>query len=210
MSAWARGAPALFAVVAAGLAAACGGGLKTVARDGYTAVLAFSEQERFPVAVRGAWKRVEGKMEGAPLVKIVRPDLGKVWQLRPTTRRLLEEKFEPTDEIVPGYPLDPQFDPEAYAHRFGSTIRRIDDAAFGLHPCDRWEMTMPSGDLATIWAARDLERLVVKIEHAKKDQTDEYQPFTTTELLDIRVGAAPKLFEKPEGYTEVKSLQELL
>jgi hypothetical protein len=51
---------------------------------------------------------------------------------------------------------------------------------------------------------------VVKIEHAKKDQSDEYQPFTVIELLDVRVGAASDLFEKPKGYTEVKTYQDLL
>ncbi len=70
-------------------------------------------------------------------------------------------------------------------------------------------MTLPSGDLVTIWAARDLDGLVVKIEHAKKDADDESQPFTTTELLDVRVGAAPSLFEKPKGFAEVKSYQDL-
>jgi hypothetical protein len=40
-----------------------------------------------------------------------------------------------------------------------------------------------------VWVARDLERLAVKIEQMKKDQSDEYQPFTTTELLDVRAGA---------------------
>jgi hypothetical protein len=71
-------------------------------------------------------------------------------------------------------------------------------------------MTLPSGDLVTIWVARDLGDLVVKIAHEKKDQGgDEYQPFTTTELLDVRVGADPDLFEKPKGYTEVKTYAEL-
>jgi hypothetical protein len=192
------------------LAAGCGGGPKTVSRDGYQAVLSFSSQERFRVAVRGESRRVEAEMDGSPIVKIMRPDLAKIWQYRPATKRLMESKWEPTDEIVPGYPLAPRFDPASYADRFGGKIRRIADEAHGLHPCDRWEMLLPSGDVVTIWAARDLERLVVKIEHAKKDQGDEYQPFTTTELLDVRVGADPDLFEKPKGYTVVPDETELL
>jgi len=192
------------------LAAACGGGLKTVAKDGYRAVLAFSKDERFEVAVRGEWKRVEARMEGAPLVKIMRPDLKQVWQVRPTTKKILDSPWTPTDEIVPGYPLEPHFDPHAYADRFGGTITRIGDAAHGLHPCDRWQMSLPSGDMVTLWVARDLEGLVVKIEHAKKDTGDEYQPFTTIELLDVRPGADPDLFEKPKGYTQVKTYQDLL
>jgi hypothetical protein len=204
----ARGA--LLLVCAAALFSRCGGGLKTVSRDGYRAILSFSKDERFEVAVRGEWKRVEAPVSGAPLVKIVRPDLKKVWQLRPSTRKVLESPWSPTDEIVPGYPLEPKFDPRAYADRFGGKIERIADAAHGLHPCDRWQMTLPSGDLVTLWAARDLERLVVKIEHSKKDQGDEYQPFAVIELLDVRVGADPDLFEKSKGYSPVSTYNDLL
>lgn len=197
------------AVLALLLASCCGGGLKTIAKDGYTAILAYSSQEKYSVAVRGEWRRIEGEADGSPLVKVARPDLKTVWQYRPKTKRLFASAWAPTDEIVPGYPLDPRFDPRAYADRFGAQIERIGDDTHGLHPCDRWRMTLPSGDVVTIWAARDLENLVVKIEHAKKDVNDESQPFTTTELLDVRVGADPDLFEKPKGYAEVKSYQEL-
>lgn len=191
------------------VATSCGGGLKTVGKDGYRAVLSFSKEERFEVAVRGEWKRVEARMSGAPLVKIMRPDLNKIWQFRPETKRILETTWRPTDEIVPGYPLEPHFDPQAYADRFGGAIKKIGDDAHGLHPCDRWRMSLPSGDQVTIWVARDLEGLVVKIEHAKKDRGDEYQPFTTTELLDVRPGAGAALFEKPKGYTSVQTDADL-
>ena len=197
------------AVLALFLASGCGGGLKTIAKDGYTAILAYSSQEKYSVAVRGEWRRIEGEADGAPLVKVARPDLKTVWQYRPKTKKLFASAWAPTDEIVPGYPLEPRFDPRAYADRFGAQIERIGDDTHGLHPCNRWRMTLPSGDVVTIWAARDLENLVVKIEHAKKDSNDESQPFTTTELLDVRIGADPDLFEKPKGFTEVKSYQEL-
>jgi hypothetical protein len=192
------------------LCVACGGGLKTIGKDGYRAILSFSPEERFQVAVRGESRRVEAPVEGAALVKIMRPDLKKVWQIRPKSKRLLEAAWLPTDEIVPGYPLEPGFDPQAYADRFGGRIERVGDEAHGLHPCDRWRMRLPSGDLVTIWAARDLGGLVVKIEHSKKDQGDEYQPFTATELLDVQVSAGEDLFEKPKGYVEVKSYAELM
>ena len=189
---------------------ACGGGLKTISKDGYRAILSFSKDERFEVAVRGQSKRVEAAVEGAPLIKITRPDLRKIWQIRPATKKVMETAWTPAEEIVPGYPLEPGFDPHAYADRFGGQIRRIGDDSHGLHPCDRWEMNLPSGDLVTIWVARDLGKLVVKIAHSKKDQGDEYQPFTATELLDVRVGADADLFEKPKSYAEVKTYAELL
>jgi hypothetical protein len=205
-----RRAAAAGAALAVLLAAACGGGLKTISKDGYEAILSFSKEERFSVAVRGEWKRVEAAVGGSQIVKVVRPDLGKVWQYRPSAKKILETAWSPTDEIVPGYPLEPKFDPQAYADRFSGKVRRIGDAAHGLHPCERWELSLPSGDAVVVWVARDLERLAVKIEQMKKDQSDEYQPFTTTELLDVRAGADPKLFEKPKGYAAVKDYQELM
>jgi hypothetical protein len=191
------------------LAAGCGGGLKTVTKDGYTGILAFAKDERFDVAVRREWKRVEGKVDGSKLVKIVRPELKKAWEFRPDKKTIREIAWSPTDEIVPGYPLEPGFDPRSYADRFGGVISRIGDDTHGLHPCDRWQLALPSGDRVTIWAARDLDKLVVKIEHMKKDQGDEYQPFTTTELLDVRVGADPDLFDPPKGYRTVKTYEDL-
>lgn len=186
-----------------------GGGPKTVTRSGYRAVLAFSPSERFELAVRGEKQRISGAFDGADLVKVLRPDLGKIWQFRPSSRKLIESPWVPTEELVPGYPLEPHFDPPAYAERFGSGLRRISDGAHGLHPCDRYEMTMPSGDRAILWVARDLEGLVVRIEHQKKDPKDEYQPVTDTQLLDVRLGAPAKLFEKPDGFAVVKTYGEL-
>ena len=190
------------------LHAGCGG-IKTVSRDGYRALLVFSARERYPIAVRGEKRRVEGNIDGSQLVKVFRPDLGKIWQYRPSTKKLFEEPWTATDEIVPGYPLEPRFDPHAYADRFGGEIKQIADGIHGIHPCDRWNMKLPSGDLVTIWAARDLEGLPVKIEHQKKDRNSEYQPFTQTELLDVRIGADEKLFEKPKGYRQVAAYTDL-
>ncbi len=193
--------------VALGLTLACGG-VRTVSRDGYRAQLVFGGQEKYAIAVRGEKKRVEGDFDGSQLVKIVRPDLKKVWQFRSSTKKLLEEPWQPTDEIVPGYPLDPAFDPQAYADRFRATVQRIDDAIAGIHPCERYLFTLPSSDRVTVWVARDLERLPVKVEHEKK-KDEELAPFKVVELLDVRIGADTELFEKPKGYTVVKSYQEL-
>jgi len=202
-------APLLLALLPLGACGEFGGGPRTVSRDGFRAVLAFSPEDRYEIAIRGNLRRVSGSVEGSDLIKILRPDLGKVWQFRPSTKKLWESAWSLTEELVPGYPLEPRFEPEAYAARFGATIRRIDDAAHGMHPCERYEMTLPSGDQVVVWVARDLERLVVRIEHSKKDTSDEHQPFTDSQLLDIRVGAPRKLFEAPGGYTRVRSFEEL-
>lgn len=196
-------------VAAATFASLHCGGPKTGSRDGYRAVLVYSTEDRFRIAVRGESVRIEGNADGSEIVKIVRPDLAKVWQFRPETKKIYESPWNPTDEAVPGYPLQPGFDVEAYADRFGAAVQRLDDSTHGLHPCERWRLTLSSGDVVTVWVARDLERLVVRIQHEKKDQGDEYQPFTDTQLLDIKVGASEKLFERPEGYATVRSYEEL-
>jgi hypothetical protein len=185
------------------------GGPKTIATHGYTALLAFSGEERYPIAWRGTMARVEGTLDGKPLVRVVRADLGKELQFRPQGTKIFEKPWNPKEEIVPGYPLEPGFSPTAYAERFGATFERLDDAVHGLHPCERYALTLPSGDLVTVWVARDLERLVVKIEHQRKEGGDEEQPFTVTELLDVRVSADEKLFEVPKNRTKVASFGEL-
>lgn len=198
------------ALLAASLlvASACGG-LRIVSKDGYRATLVFSPGEAYRIAVRGEWRRVDGDVDGAPLVKIMRPDLKKTWQFRTRSRRILEEAWSPTDEIVPGYPLEPHFDAEAYGSRFHASVRRIADVAFGGHPCDRYEMTLPSGDRVLVSTARDLERLPIRVEHEKKAAEDEFQPFLEVHLTDIRIGADADLFEKPSGYTPAASYEEL-
>jgi len=197
------------AILLVACAAACGrGGPPTPSKDGYRAVLVFSPEDRYAVAVRGESIRVEGDLEGSRLVKIARPDLGKIWQFRPETEKILEIPWKPGDEVVPGYPLAPLFDPAAYADRFGGQIEQLGDATHGLHPCELHRMTLPSGDRVILWVARDLERLVVRIEHVKKPG-DEHQPFSDIRLLDVKVGVKADFFEPPQGFQRVKTYEEL-
>ena len=201
--------PAAGALAAAVIAASACGGPRTVAHDGYRGILVYAKDTRFGISVRGERVRVTGTVDGSEIVRIVRPDLHKSWQFRPSTRRIFESAWGLTDEAVPGYPLQPGFDSAAYADRFSGKIRRIDDGTHGLHPCERWEMTLSSGDLVTIWVARDLDRLAVRIEHSKRGPGGEPQPFTDTQLLDVQVGAAEKLFEPPKGYEKVDAYEKL-
>jgi hypothetical protein len=60
-----------------------------------------------------------------------------------------------------------------------------------------------------VWAARDLERLPIRVEHVKKKTEDEFQPFLDVQLTEIRIGADESSFEKPKGYTPVKTYEEL-
>jgi hypothetical protein len=186
------------------LMAACGGP-KTVSRDGYRALLVFGTGEKYTIAVRGEKRRAEGVVDGSTIVKIVRPDLAKVWQYRPSTKKILEEKWEATDEIVPGYPLEPRFDPEAYGHRFGAAVKQIGDGVHGIHPCDRYQLALPSGDRVTVWAARDLERIPVRVEHEKKNAEGSWSLTGEIQLLDVRTGADESLFDPPKGYAPAKS-----
>ncbi|HEY6146195.1 MAG TPA: hypothetical protein VIZ69_00795 [Thermoanaerobaculia bacterium] len=187
---------------------ACGG-IRTVSKDGYRATVLFSPTEKYEIAVRGEMRRVEGTIDGGPLVKVIRPDLRRVWQFRPGSRSLLEETWSAGDEIVPGFPLEPRFDSKAYADRFRGEILKIADGVQAGHPCDRYQMDLANGDRVTIWAARDLERLPVRLVHAKKTGEDEYQPVSDVQLVNVRAGADADLFEKPKGYSPVKSYEEL-
>jgi hypothetical protein len=197
------------ALAALTFAAAFCGGIKTVSGDGYRALAAFSSGQRYQIAVRGEKRRVEGTFDGSTLVKVLRPDLGKAWQYRPSTKKIVEEPWTQEDELIPGYPLDPHFDSAAYAQRFGAAVKQIGDGVHGIHPCDRYQMTLPSGDRVTIWAARDFERLPVRLEHEKKGPDGLFQIVSDVQLLDVRVAAHEKLFEKPKGYTSVQTYADL-
>src|SRR5262245_43099708 len=85
-------------VLVLGWAVACGG-IRTISGDGYRAQIVFGGRERYAIALRGEKRRVEGDFDGSKLVKIMRPDLGKTWQFRPSTKKLLEQPWQPTDEI---------------------------------------------------------------------------------------------------------------
>ena len=61
----------------------------------------------------------------------------------------------------------------------------------------------------TVWAARDLERLPVRVEHERKGSDGLFQAVSDTQLLDVRIGADESLLEKPNGYKPVKSYSEL-
>ena len=45
----------------------------------YRALAAFSSGQRYQIAVRGEKRRVEGTLDGSTLVKVLRPDLAKIW-----------------------------------------------------------------------------------------------------------------------------------
>ena len=197
------------ALILALLAATFCGGIKTVSRDGYRALVAFSSGERYQIAVRDEKRRVEGTFDGSTLVKILRPDAGKVWQYRPSTRKILEEAWEQGDELIPGFPLEPRFDSAAFAQRYNAAVKQIGDGVHGIHPCDRYQIGLPSGDRVTVWAARDFERLPVRLEHEKKGAEGTYQIVSDVQLLDVRIGADSDLFEKPKGYTPVSSYSDL-
>ena len=191
------------------VAASFCGGIKTVSRDGYRALVAFSSGERYQIAVRDEKRRVEGTFDGSTLIKILRPDVKKVWQYRPSTKKVLEEAWEQGDELIPGFPLEPSFDSAAFAQRYSGAARQIGDGVHGIHPCDRYQVALPSGDRVTVWAARDFERLPVRLEHEKKSAEGTYQIVSDVQLLDVRIGADPDLFEKPKGYTAVPSYADL-
>src|SRR5262249_15978485 len=80
-----RGELGVCLILLLGWAIACGG-IRTISRDGYRAQIVFGGRERYAVALRGEKRRVEGDFDGSKLVKIMRPDLGKTWQFRPSTK----------------------------------------------------------------------------------------------------------------------------
>ena len=116
--------------------------------------------------------------------KIVRPDLKKAWQFRPSTRRTFESAWAPTDEAIPGYPRRP-----ASTRGVRRSLRRRDRAVrrptHGPTPAsDSADASVR--DVATIGGRFATSNVSSSASSTRrKTAGTEYQHFTDTQLLDV-------------------------
>ena len=155
----------------------------------------------YEIAVRGEMRRVEGTIDGGPLVKIMRPDLKKIWQFRPASKRILEEPWSPTDEIVPGFPLEPRFDSRGLrATASTATILKIADGAHGgtsLRPLpDGPPLRRPRHDLGGARPRAPSRPRRAREEEPARTNTS---PSPTCSCVDVRVGRRCGPLREAEG-----------
>jgi hypothetical protein len=198
-------------VLTAGLFSAC---RRNVVSDGYQARLSRGVGDSVAVAARGDRTRMTERRDGQIWATIRRPDLGKSWfvqLLGPRSDRVLESRLRAPsyEDFWIANPPTTAFDIESYASQFKGSARLRDRLVFEQHPCEIWEVTYLDGRADRIWRATDLGGLPVRIQRgplvpsATRDGEKDLWIVEVVQLLEIRPGARPELFELPPGSTVV-------
>jgi hypothetical protein len=204
--------PAILLLACASLLpAGCGKLITTPPRprtDGYSGLVTVrggdTELARFRVWVRGdAVRRSTSEAEDATWFAREKAD-GPVVEVNPATKTWREATRSALLAQLDDFPLGPDFNHAAEAHRRGiEEYHRESDAVFAGNACTIWRfedrpdaLNSPS---TTYWMTPALDGIVVrKVRAVPKADGSEEKSFV--ELTLIRVGVDPSLFRVPEGY----------
>ena len=176
---------------------------KRPARDGFRAILVSSDGGRSPIAARPGLRR----LETGPLVSILDLRAGRTTLLRTDRKLFFEGPTLPRDEIAPDYDLAPPFDPKLRLP--GRQVTDLGDDVQAGHVCTLYRFWTSRTDSIVYWAAKDLDRLVVRTQWQRLvagEQTD----VRMEELVGVQPGADPGLFRAPEGYRRAASRDQIL
>ncbi len=176
--------------------------------DGYEATVTVSEkgtaETTFRIAVRGAKRRREEAADGGAVL-LLDEKAQKAWRLDPQAKTYAEVPYaRATDEMLPGFPLEPGFNDREEAARRGITdYRRESDEVFAGMVCALWRfIDDPSAVVSpstVYWVSPGLENLTIRMDR-EVPKPDGTRLRRTTELTEIRVGVPESLFEVPKGY----------
>ena len=165
-----------------------------------------TELARFRVWVRGeAVRRSTGEAEDAPWFAR-ESAAGPVVEVNPATKTWRAGTREALLAQLDDFPLGPDFNHAAEAHRRGiEKYHRESDAVFAGNACAVWRfedrpdaLSSPS---TTYWTTSALDGIVLrKVRAVPRADGSEEKSFV--ELTHIRVGADPSLFRVPEGYRQ--------
>ncbi|MGH9443300.1 MAG: hypothetical protein ACRD16_13615 [Thermoanaerobaculia bacterium] len=175
---------------------------KRPSRDGYRAIFVSTDGRRTPIAARPGRRRIE---EG-PLVRILKLPEKTTILFRTDRKLFLEAPTWPEDAIAPGYELDAPFDP---GRSFpGREVFELGDDVQAGHVCALLRVWSSETDSAVSWVAKDLDRLLVRIQW-QRVEAGEFKNVKTEELLGVRPGADESLFRAPEGFRRASSREDL-
>jgi len=150
---------------------------------------------------KGNFYRIEAEQIGIRFAVIGRPDLKKIFTLRPDTRSFTESSGAD--------PFLMRFDPFDLARQRNTRNIKIETLGkedFDGHPCNVYRFSYDVGNLVqsiTVWKATDLNGLIIRQEQDFLNQK------SSVRLSDIKLEAGTELFEAPADFKQVKSNQEL-
>lgn len=197
------------------LVAGCGadffGEPPRVATHGYRATVNVLKDDevvsKFELAVRGDDLRRELPSGPFP-VYVLRGGAGRAFELDPATKTVRDAEPAQAVAFLRDHPLAPGFSEKAMATQLGlERYARESDTPFGGNACHVWRFDDdPDADVSPAtwyWVAPALDRLVVQRQR-EEILPDGKRLRTATQLLNVRPGAATKLFEEPEGWRRVE------
>lgn len=176
--------------------------------DGYSARVTIRSggtvESTFRIAVRGPRYRRDEETPGGPVLILLKNEQN-AYRLDPSAKTYVEIPYaKATDDLLPGFPLDPGFNDHDEAAKRGITeYRRESDEVFAGMVCALWRFVDHSDAVVSpstvYWVAPSLENLTIRMDREipRPDGTWSRQ---TVELTDIRVGVSPELFVVPKGF----------
>ena len=150
---------------------------------------------------KGNFYRIEAEQIGIRFAVIGRPDLKKVFTLRPDTRSFTESSG--ADPLLMRF--DP-FDLSRQRNTRNIKIETLGNETFDGHPCNVYRFSYDVANQVqsiTVWKATDLNGLIIRQEQEFLQQK------SSVRLSDIKLEAEKELFEPPADFKQVKSNQEL-
>lgn len=159
----------------------------------------------FELAASGDDVRAE-QPGGAFPVYVRKGKEGRAFEIDPATKRWRDADPSRGATLLTNHPLSPGFDAAVEAARRGlERYSRESDTVFAGNACEVWRFDDdPDADVspaAWFWVSPSHDRLVLRRdrEEVRRDGTREK---VSTQLVNVRVGAAPSLFEVPKGYAK--------
>jgi hypothetical protein len=150
---------------------------------------------------KGNSYRIEAEQIGVRFAVIGRPDLKKVFTVRPDNRQFAESSG--------GDPFLMRFDPFDLARQRTTRnikIETLGKEIFDGHPCNKYRISYDVANQVqsiTVWKATDLNGLIIRQEQEFLNQK------SSIRLSDIKLEAGAELFEPPLDFKQVKSNAEL-
>jgi hypothetical protein len=153
------------------------------------------------ISRKGDLYRVESEQIGVKFAVIGRPDIKKVYTIRPDKKLYVE--VQGNDPLA--MRLDP-FDLEQIRKLRNVKVEDLGTENIDGHPCKKYLVSFDQANQVqkiTVWKATDLNNLIIRQEQEFLNMR------SSIKLQNVKLEVAPDQFELPKDYKQVKTTGEL-